>query len=82
MPFFNRSVADLRTADHAELLEEDAVENLRLEFKRDEDHRALDHGFGRAHGSGQKITPGVMSSSTRARTPAPWACQKVTGRPQ
>jgi predicted HTH transcriptional regulator len=33
MPFFSKNITDLSTSDLEELLEEEAVENVRLEFK-------------------------------------------------
>lgn len=35
MPFFSKSINDLTSGDLAELLDESAVENVRLEFKRE-----------------------------------------------
>src|SRR5437879_4553803 len=68
MPFFSRSIADLETADLAELLAEGAVENVRLEFKRDVPgpDETLKKLSGFANTFGGYLIVGAEASSFRA----------------
>lgn len=69
MPFFSKSITDLTTEDLAELLDDAAVENVRLEFKRefpgpDETLKKLS-GF--ANTFGGYLIVGAAASSTDGR---------------